>query len=266
MTQIHPTAVIEKGAELSGTAIIGPFCYVGPHVKLGEGVELMSHVTVMGHTDIGMGTKVFPQATLGCTPQSVKYSGEPVRLNIGQYNIIRENVTIHLGTASGDMETSIGDHCFLMVGVHIAHDCHVGNHVIMANQATLGGHVIIGDYANLGGLVAVHQRVRIGEHAMIGGMSGVEHDVIPYGVVMGDRARLTGLNLVGLKRRGFSSQIIQGLRQAYQEIFDPNDIGTSLTDRVRAVADKFNEVDEVMQLIQFIQADSHRHLCVPRVS
>ena len=179
----------------------------------------MSHVVIDGRTTIGDGTRIFPFASIGLEPQDLKYRGETSSLVIGRDNTIREYVTINPGTTGGGMVTRIGDNCLFMVGAHVAHDCQMANHVVMANNATLAGHVIIEDYAVLGGLCAVHQFVRIGRHAMIGGMSGVERDVIPYGQVMGDRARLTGLNIIGMQRRGFSRDDIQGLRNAYQFLF-----------------------------------------------
>jgi len=266
MSKIHPTAVIEPGAKLAENVSIGPFCYIGSQVVLHEGVKIFSHVSLTGHTQIGANTEIYPFACLGYPPQHQKYKGEHVRLVVGRNNIIREHVTIHPGTPIGRGETAIGNDCFIMVACHIAHDCQVGNHAVFANNATLGGHVSIGDYAILGGMVAVHQHVRIGAHAIIGGMSGVENDVIPFGVVMGERANLTGLNLVGLKRRGFSQNIIQELRQAYQQIFIPEQDSLSFAQRVQEVAEQSIERDEVMQLVSFIQAESQRNLCLPKVS
>lgn len=264
MTLIHPTAIIEDGAQISRTARVGAFCHIGPQVSLGENVEVFSHVSLHGKTEIRANVKIYPFAVIGCPPQIINYEGEYGRIVIGENTIIREYVTINPGTDIGRKETLIGDNCFIMIAAHVGHDCQIGNHVRLTNNAVLGGHVIVGDYAILGGMVAVHQFVRIGAHAMIGGMSGVENDVIPFGVVMGDRARLTGLNLVGLKRRGFPQESIQGLRQAYQQIFDPNDFGSSLAERVKDVSERFAGIDEVMWLVEFIQADSHRNLCIPK--
>jgi UDP-N-acetylglucosamine acyltransferase len=202
MPEIHPTAIVAGGARLAEDVVIGPYCVVGDNVVLGAGVRLLSHVVVDGRTSVGEGTRIFPFVSIGLEPQDLKYRGEASTLVIGRHNTIREHVTINPGTAGGGMVTRIGDHCLLMVGAHVAHDCQLGDHVIMANNATLAGHVVVEDYALLGGLSAVHQFVRIGRHAMIGGMSGVERDVIPYGQVMGDRARLTGLNIIGMQRRG----------------------------------------------------------------
>ena len=217
--QIHPTAVIDQKAQLGKGVEVGPFCSVGPDVVLGEGVRLISHVTIAGRTIVGAHTVFYPFSSIGHPPQDLKYNGEPSHLIIGDNNTIREYVTIQPGTEAGGMITKIGNQNLFMASTHVAHDCQIGNHVIMANCATLGGHVTVEDHAFIGGLSAVHQFVRIGAHAIIGGMSGVEHDVIPYGHVKGERAHLSGLNLVGLKRRGFSSTTIQELRNAYQEIF-----------------------------------------------
>ena len=219
MTGIHPTAVVEKGAELGVGVQVGPFCCVGPHARLADGVELKSHVVVEGHTEIGANTRVFPFASLGTQPQDLKYKGEVSRLVIGANNVIREHVTMNPGTEGGGLETRVGNNCLFMVGAHVAHDCQLGDHIILVNNATLAGHVGIEDFAIVGGLSAVHQFVRIGRHAMIGGMTGVTQDVIPYGSVTGNRAKLEGLNLVGLKRRNFDRETIHALRQAYRLIF-----------------------------------------------
>ncbi len=261
MPDIHPTAIVAPGARLADDVAIGPYCVVGENVVLGSGVRLLSHVVVDGRTTIGEGTRLFPFASVGLDPQDLKYRGEPSSLIIGRYTTIREHVTINPGTKRGGMVTRVGDHCLLMVGTHVAHDCQVGNHVVFANNATLGGHVIVEDCAVLGGLSAVHQFVRIGRHAMIGGMSGVERDVIPYGQVMGDRARLTGLNIIGMQRRGFSRDDIQGLRAAYQFLFSAE--GT-LNDRINEAAERFGGIRPVDEIIAFIRADSSRAICQPK--
>ncbi|HEX4113036.1 MAG TPA: acyl-ACP--UDP-N-acetylglucosamine O-acyltransferase [Stellaceae bacterium] len=258
MATIHPTAIIEPGAELGPNVRIGPYCHVGPRVVLDDAVELLSHVAVAGITRIGARTRIFPFVSIGHQPQDLKYQGEESRLEIGADNIIREYVTMNPGTRGGGMLTQVGDKCLFMASAHVAHDCHVGDHVIMANNATLAGHITIGDYAFLGGLSAVHQFVRIGAHAMIGGITGVERDVIPYGMVVGDRARLTGLNIVGLQRRGFSRDEIQALRTAYQMIFG-EELGT-LVERVNEAAERFPDVRPVQDVIAFIRADSSRGL------
>ncbi len=264
MPQIHPTAIVEPGAEIASGARVGPYCHVGAKVELACEVELISHVVVAGRTTIGEGTRIFPFASIGHQPQDLKYKGEESSLVIGRRNIIREYVTMNPGTTGGGMVTRIGDDSLFMAGVHVAHDCTIGNHVIMANNATLAGHVVIGDYAFLGGLSAVHQFVRIGQHVMVGGVTGVERDVIPYGSVMGDRARLVGLNMVGLQRRGFSREDVQALRSAYQMLFE-NGSGT-LAERVDAVAARFPAVKPVSDIIDFIRADNARGLVQPKAN
>ena len=261
MTDIHPTAIVDPKAELGDGVVIGPYCIVEAGVTLESGVRLHSHVVVGGATRVGVETEVYPFATIGLPPQDLKYAGESSELIIGQRNRIREHVTMNPGTAEGGMITSLGDDCLLMVGSHIAHDCRVGNHVVMANNATLGGHVTVGDFAILGGLSAVHQFVRIGRHAIIGGMSGVESDVIPYGSVMGDRAKLSGLNVIGLKRRNFAKDEIHNLRTAYRMLFAEE--GT-LQERMDDVVEMFGGSADIMEIVDFMRADSSRGLTQPR--
>jgi UDP-N-acetylglucosamine acyltransferase len=260
MPQIHPSSVVASGARVAASAKIGPFCHVGDDVELGEGVELVSHVAVAGLTAIGEASRVFPFASIGHQPQDLKYRGEASRLVIGKRNIMREHVTINPGTEGGGMVTRIGDDCLFMVG---AHDCQIGNNVIMANNATLAGHVRIGDYAVFGGLSAVHQFVRIGQHAMVGGVTGVERDVIPYGSVLGDRARLSGLNIIGMQRRGFTREEIQALRTAYQMLF-PSEASGTFAERVAAVAERFSDMRPVREVLDFIAVDSSRGLTQPK--
>ena len=257
--KIHPSAIVDPAASLGDGVEIGPYCCVGAGVALGDGVVLRSHVVVDGQTSIGPRCQVFPFTTVGLPPQDLKYQGEKSRLEIGSDTVIRESVTVNPGTEGGGMVTKIGDHCLLMVGAHVAHDCLVGNHVILVNNATLAGHVVIGDYAIIGGLSAVHQFVRIGAHAMIGGMTGVDHDVIPYGSVLGERGRLAGLNVIGLKRRGFTRDQIQNLRAAYRMLFE--EAGSApVAERVGRVVDAFGDDVGVADLIQFIQGESSRGL------
>jgi len=263
MPQIHPTAIVAPGAALADNVIVGPYCMIGENVVLAAGVSVRSHAVVDGRTTVGEDTRIFPFASIGLEPQDLKYRGEASELVIGRNNRIREYVTMNPGTVGGGMVTRVGDNCLFMVGAHVAHDCQIGNDVIMANNATLGGHVIVDDYAILGGLSAVHQYVRIGKHAMIGGMSGVERDVIPYGQVMGDRARLRGLNIIGMQRRGFSREDIQGLRNAYHFLFSSD--GT-LSDRVNETAERFTGIGPVDDIIDFIRADSSRAICQPKGS
>ena len=261
MTEIHPTAVIENGATLGDGVQIGPYSCVGPGVVLMEGVRLMSHVVVAGRTTIGPNSHLYPFASIGMPPQDLKYKGELSELVIGANNIIREHVTMNPGTAGGGMRTVVGNNCLFMVGAHVAHDCKVGNHVIMANNATLAGHVEVEDFAILGGLAAVHQFCRIGSHAMVGGMSGVENDVIPYGSVFGNRARLAGLNIVGLRRRGFSRADVTALRKAYRLLFAEE--GT-MGERLDDVVEMYGDNRPVMDIVEFIRGDSSRAICQPR--
>jgi UDP-N-acetylglucosamine acyltransferase len=261
MAAIHPSAIVDPAARLGVDVKIGPFCVVGPDVQLGDGVELVSHAVIAGRTRIGAKSRIFPFASIGHPPQDLKYKGEPSELLIGANCTIREHVTMNPGTEGGGMMTRIGDNCLFMVNAHVAHDCQVGNSVIMANNATLAGHVAVEDFVIIGGLSAVHQFVRIGRHAMIGGMSGVENDVIPYGMVTGERARLSGLNIVGLRRRGFARETIHDLRNAYRLLFAQE--GT-MAERLGDVADQFKANEPVMQIVQFIGSDSSRSICQPK--
>lgn len=261
MSEIHPTAIIDPQARIGDGVSIGPYSIVGPDVSLGEGCTLLSHVVVEGRTEIGPNTRIYPFASIGHQPQDMKYQGEPSTLVIGANNILREHVTVNPGTAGGGMTTVIGNNCLMMVGAHVAHDCEVGNHVIMANNATLAGHVVVEDFAIIGGLSAIHQFCRIGRHAMVGGMSGVENDVIPYGSVMGDRARLSGLNIVGLKRRGISRSDISALRKAYRLMFAEE--GT-MAERLEDVVEGYREHEAVMEIVDFVRSDSGRAICQPK--
>jgi UDP-N-acetylglucosamine acyltransferase len=219
MSTIDPSARVAAGATIGAGVEIGPYCIVGPNVTLGDGCRLLAHVHLAGHTTVGARTVIYPFASLGSPPQSVKYRGGETRLVIGTDCDIRENVTANIGTEDDGGLTVIGDHCFLMAGSHVAHDCRVGNHVTFANNAVLGGHVSVGDYTFLGGQAAVRQFCRLGEGAMIVGMSGVRADVIPWGTAQGPLANLMGLNVVGLRRRGFAKADIHRLRRAYRELF-----------------------------------------------
>jgi len=261
MAEVHATAVVEPGARLGDGVAIGPYCIVGGEVEIGDRTRLESHVVLGGRTRIGSDCHVFPFASIGLQPQDLKYKGEPSELVIGNHNVIREHVTINPGTEGGGMVTRIGDHCLFMVGAHVAHDCTIGDYVIMANNATLGGHVVIEDFAILGGLAAVHQFVRIGRHAMVGGMSGVENDVIPYGSVMGDRAHLCGLNIIGLRRRGIGREDIHALRRAYRLLFAQE--GT-MAERLSDVSQLFPDHEAVMDVVELIRANSTRAVCQPK--
>lgn len=237
---------------------MGPFCSVGPDVVLGDWVTLTSHVCVTGRTELGAGTTVYPFAALGHAPQDLKYRGEETRLVIGSGNVIRESVTIHVGTAQGRGETRVGDNCLFMANTHVAHDCIVGNHVIMANCATLGGHVVVGHYAFLSGLVGVHQHVRIGEHAFVGGLCRVERDVIPFGMVLYDR--LSGLNLIGLKRRGFDRADIHLLRAAYRRLFHGDG---EMADRLAELEAQHGAAPVIRQLLDYIGEKGPRKILLP---
>lgn len=231
---IHPSAVIAPGARIGAGATIGPFCTIGADVTIGANVELISHVAVDGVTTIGEGAKIYPFATVGLAPQDLKYRGEPTRCEIGPRTVIREHCTIHRGTATGTGLTRVGADCLLMAVVHVAHDCRLGDSVIIANNVVMGGHVEIADRAVIGGAAAIHQFVRIGGGAMVGGMSGVEADVIPFGTVMGNRARLTGLNTIGLKRAGVDKPRLHRIRSAFNALFrDETEIFATRLARLR---------------------------------
>ena len=260
-TQIHSTAVISSEAQIGANVKVGPFCVVGSNVTLDDDVVLHSHVVVNGFTHIGAETEIFPFASIGSPPQDLKYSGEPSKLVIGKKNIIRENVTMNPGTVGGGMLTIVGDYGLFMVGSHVAHDCIVGDNVVLANNATLAGHVTVGSFVILGGLSAVHQFVHIGDHAIVGGMTGVEHDVIPYGSVKGNRASLSGLNIIGLKRRGFSRGQVDELRAAYRMLFDGD--GT-FQERLVKLLSTNPSSEAVLEIIKFIKKDSTRAICQPK--
>ncbi|HVM99260.1 MAG TPA: acyl-ACP--UDP-N-acetylglucosamine O-acyltransferase [Caulobacteraceae bacterium] len=260
--KIHATAQVAPGAELADTVEVGPYCIVGAGAKLGPGVVLRPHVVIDGQTEIGEGCEVHPFALLGASPQHAAYKpGDPVRLVIGKRNLIREQVTFHGGSTVGRGVTRIGDNGTFYVGAHVGHDCIVGDHVTMTNAATLGGHVVLGDYVIMGGLSAIQQRSRVGRHAFIGGLAAVNSDVIPYGMVWGNHATLEGLNLVGLKRRGFSREQINALRAGFRALF--GDREGPFRERLDAVADAFSESAEVLEIIEFIRAEPQRPLVMP---
>ena len=261
MTNIHPSSVVDPAATIGAGVKIGPFCTVGPNVTLGDAVTLHSHVVVGGHTTIGSRTEIYPFASIGLAPQDLKFEGEVSRLEIGSGNRIREHVTMNPGTKGGGLITKVGDNGLFMVGAHVAHDCIVGDNVILANNATLAGHVELGDFAIVGGLAAVHQFVRIGPHAMIGGMAGVEFDVIPFGSVLGERGFLAGLNVVGLKRRGFDRETIHRMRTAYRVLFADEGV---LQERIADVAEMFESDEVISQIVDFVKTASSRGLTKPR--
>lgn len=254
---IHPTAIVHPGAQIDADVEIGPYAVIGGHVKIGRGTTIGPSAVIDGWTEIGENNRIFHLCSVGAIPQDLKYKGEETRLIIGNGNIIREFATIHLGTVTGDGETTIGDNNLFMAYCHVAHDCHIGNHVIMANGSTLAGHIKVEDHARLGGLSAVHQFVRIGAHAMVGGGAMVGQDVPPYTIAAGDRATLHGLNLVGLKRSGFSDEIIADLKKAYKILIRSGLLTEEALARIR------NEVPqspEVRHFVEFVE-QSERGIC-----
>ena len=257
---VHPSSHVASGAKLGAGVTIGPFCTIGADVELDEGVELLSHVAVAGRTKIGARTRIFPFASIGHEPQDLKYHGEPSTLTIGTDCKIREGVTLNPGTEGGGMSTTIGDHCAFLANSHVGHDCRVGNRVVFSNNALLAGHCTVGDYVIIGGGAAVIQFARVGAHSFIGGMSGLENDLIPYGMALGNRAYLNGLNIIGLKRRGFSSSDIHDLRRAYRALFANE--GT-LAERTEDVALEFKDHTIVREIVAFIREPSKKSLCTP---
>lgn len=255
--EIHPTAIVDSGTEIEDGVIIGPFCIVGRGARLKRGTRLISNVVIEGNTEIGEETTVYPFVSIGLPPQDLKYQGEDTGVVIGSRNIIREYTTIHRASVNGDGYTSIGNNNFLMAYVHIAHDCKIGNNTIMANAATLAGHVQVEDYAIIGGLVAVHQFTRIGAYAMVGGFSGIGQDIPPYTIASGARARLFGLNTVGLKRHGFSEETISELKRAYKILFREK---RTLKDAIKKVQEELPYSEEIRHLIEFIE-ENKRGIC-----
>ena len=258
---VHPTAIVASGAKLGEGVVIGPYCIVGERVVLKDNVELVSHVSIDGNTEVGADSRIFPFAAIGHEPQDLKYHGEQSRLVIGERTTIRESVTINPGTENGGMLTQIGNDCLLMASSHVAHDAIIGNNVIMANYVGIAGHCIIGDNVIFGGTCVIHQFTRIGAHAFIGAQSMVDGDVIPYGMAIGNRAALTGLNLVGLKRRKFDREDIHRLRSAYRMIFASE--GT-LRERVEDAAELFKTDKLVQDVVSFISASTDRPILLPR--
>ena len=256
---IHKTAIIDYKAKVSSSANIGPYSVIGPNVEIGEDVIIYSHVNISGNTIIGNSNKIYPFASIGNDPQDLKYNGEKTKLIIGNNNKIREYVTINPGTEGGGGLTKIGDGCLFMISSHVAHDCHIGNNVIIANNVPLGGHVTIEDNVVIGGNSAVQQFTRIGKLAMIGGMTGVLNDVIPYGLSIGNRNYLQGLNLIGLRRSDFNNKDILGLTEAYKEIFATK----NLTDNLSKLNGEFKKNPLVKDVIEFIIKDKKRSICTP---
>ena len=256
---IHKTTIIDNKAKVSSSANIGPYSVIGPNVEIGEDVIIHSHVNISGNTIIGSGNKIYPFASIGNNPQDLKYNGEKTKLIIGKNNKIREYVTIHPGTEGGGGLTKIGDNCLFMISSHVAHDCLIGNDVIIANNVPLGGHVTIEDNVVIGGNSAVQQFTRIGKLAMVGGMTGVLNDVIPYGLSIGNRNYLQGLNLIGLRRSNLNNKDILNLTEAYKEIFATK----NLTDNLSKLNGEFKENPLVKDVIEFITKDKKRSICTP---
>lgn len=260
MARIHPTAIVEPGARIADDVAIGAYSCIGPDVELAPGVVVASHVVIDGRTSIGEGTEVYPFASLGHPPQHLGYRDEPTRLEIGRRNVIREHVTVNRGTKPGGGVTRVGDDGFFMTSAHVAHDCQVGNRVIMANNATLGGHVVVGDHVVIGGLAAIHQHVRIGDHAMIAGLAALVTDLVPFGVALGIRATLQGINAIGLKRRGFSRGEIQAIRRAFETLFFAPGHFAERKAAFLAAADPGSPVEQIRA---FLRAPARRPLCQP---
>jgi len=255
-THIDPSSIVAPGAVIGVGVEIGPFCRIGPQAVLGDGVVLHSHIVIDGDTQIGAGTVVHPFTVLGGAPQHLRYKGEATRLEIGAGCDIREQVSVHRGTAHGGGVTRIGNHVMLMAQTHVGHDCTLGDHVILAGNATLAGHVTIGDHAIIGGVSGIHQFVRIGARAIVGGCAAVPMDVIPFASAFGNHARLRGLNIIGLKRADFSREAIHTLRAAYHDLFLAE--GPPFRARIDAIAERYAASPEVGEIIAFIRADANR--------
>ncbi|MEM8541623.1 MAG: acyl-ACP--UDP-N-acetylglucosamine O-acyltransferase [Pseudomonadota bacterium] len=259
--QIHPSAVVEKGAELAAGVTVGPFCHIGPAAKIGENVELISHVAIIGETTIGAGTRIFPNAVIGSDAQNVAYKGETTTLVVGENVLIREGVTMNRGTGNSRGTTIVGDNSIFLAYSHVAHDSIVGSNVTFANNVMIGGHCTIGDGVIIGGGAGVHQFCTVGHHAFIGGIAAVVNDVIPYGMVVGSRAFLAGLNLVGMKRSGMARQDINAVRGAYKELFADSD--KTLREKAALLKTKFSDSAAAVDMLDFILADSKRKFITP---
>lgn len=262
MGRIHPSAVISGDVELADNVEVGPFCVLEGKIRIGANAVLKSHVAIAGNTTIGDGAKIYPFASIGHDPQDLKFKGEDTRLVIGKDCIVREGVTINPGTATGIGETRIGDGCVFLANSHVAHDCIVGDRVILSNGVLLAGHVVLGDHVIMGGASAVHQFTRIGAYAFVGGLAGVENDVIPFGISLGNRAYLGGVNLIGMKRHGFSRESIHAVRQVYKDLFTA-ETGTFLG-RLEALDPALAADPQVARIVEFIKTASERSFCMPR--
>ena len=260
---IHPSAIIEDGAKIGSNCKIGPFCFLGSKVELSDGVILDSHVSLSGSTFVGSGTRVWPFSSIGNQPQDLKYDGEMTRLEIGKNNLIRECVSISPGTKGGGGLTKIGDNCLFMLGTHIGHDCILGNNIIVANNSAIAGHVVIENDVNIGGLVGIHQFCRIGEGSIIGAHSMVSKDVIPFSMIAGQRASLSGVNLIGLKRRGHKKESLTKLKKLFLDLFDKNN-KEPFSNRVDLLLKKEDKnCSETLKVLSFIKSDSVRSFVTP---
>ena len=256
---IHKTAIVDPKAKISSNVKIGPYSVIGPNVEINENSEVGSHVSIIGKTKIGINNKIYPFSSIGNDPQDLKFNGEETIIEIGDNNKIREYVTINPGTNGGGGITKIGNNCLFMVSSHIAHDCKVGNNVILANNVPLGGHAEIEDNVIIGGNSAVQQFTRIGRSAMIGGMCGVVRDIIPYGIAHGNRSVLQGLNLIGLRRKNIPNKEIMTLTNAYKEIFK----NEKLTENLNSLSEDFKKNDLVLEVVNFLEKDKKRPICTP---
>ena len=256
---IHKTAIVDPKAKISSSVNIGPYSIIGPNVEIGKDTDINSHVSIAGHTKIGKNNKIYPFASIGNDPQDLKFKGEISSLEIGDNNKIREYVSINPGTDGGSGVTKIGNNCLFMVSSHVAHDCNIGNNIVVVNNVAIGGHVHIEDNAIIGGNSAVHQFIRIGKFAMIGGMCAVIRDVIPYGLVHGNRSILQGINLIGLRRNNISNQDITLLSNAYKELFKSE----NLSENLKNLSDDFKKNNLVMEILEFLQKDKKRPICTP---
>ncbi|RCL02064.1 MAG: UDP-N-acetylglucosamine acyltransferase [Candidatus Tokpelaia sp. JSC189] len=261
-TQIHPTACVEAGAQLGENAIIGPFCYIGRDVVLGDNCEVMNHVTIIGTTTIGSGSKIYPHAVLGADPQNNKHKGGRTTLKIGKNCIIREGVTMHRGSDNSLGRTIVDDNCMFLAYAHVAHDCILGHHVTFSNNVMIGGHVMIGNHVIIGGGGAVHQFVRVGHYAFVGGLAALTADLIPYGMAIGVHAWLGGLNIIGMKRSGLQRNEIHALRHAVSMLFDRT---KPIRERAVDVQAVYSQSKAVADMITFISADSKRSFCTPKI-
>ncbi|MDJ1305254.1 MAG: acyl-ACP--UDP-N-acetylglucosamine O-acyltransferase [Candidatus Midichloria sp.] len=259
---IHPTAIIAPSVIIEDLVKIGPYCHIEGNVTLKKSVKLHSHVCITGNTEIGSGTEIFPFASLGYQPQDLKYAGEESALIIGEHNVIREYVTMHPGTKHGLMKTVVGNNCLFMVGCHIAHDCIIGNNVIIANNAGLAGHVVLEDNVIIGGLSGIHQFVRIGKYSMIGGMTAVRESVTPYGVIVGPKGTLEGVNNVGMKRANFDRKDIEAAADVFKKIFFEQE--GVMSERIEEAANFFSGSHVVQDILDFIKNNNQRAICMPK--